>query len=60
LSEDAKKAIKDADFIFENSMVKVVANRNNPAIELPEMTVGPFTEGKESNPNGRPDRFNEP
>jgi hypothetical protein len=47
LPEDAKKAIKDADFVFENSIVKIVANRNSPAIELPEMTVGPFTEGKE-------------
>ncbi|MCW4022913.1 MAG: hypothetical protein ACOWW1_09465 [archaeon] len=44
---DAKKAIQDADFVFENAIVKIVANRNNPAIELPEMTIGPFTEGKE-------------
>jgi hypothetical protein len=47
LPGDAKKAIQNADFEFENSIVKVVANRNNPAIELPGMTVGPFTEGKE-------------
>ena len=47
MPEDAKKAIKDADFVFENAIVKIVANRNSPAIELPEMTVGPFTEGKE-------------
>ena len=47
LPADAKKAIEDADFVFENSVVKVVANRNNPAIELPGMTIGPFTEGKE-------------
>ncbi len=47
LPADAKKAIKDADFVFENSIVKIVANRNNKAIELPGLTVGPFTEGKE-------------
>lgn len=47
LPTDAKKTIKDADFVFENTPVKIVANRNNKAIELPGMTVGPFTEGKE-------------
>ncbi len=47
LPADAKKAIQNADFEFENSVVKVVANRKNPAIELPGITVGPFVEGKE-------------
>jgi hypothetical protein len=47
LSADPTKAIKDADFVFENTPVKIVANRNSPAIELPGTKVGPFTEGKE-------------
>lgn len=47
MSEDPKKFIRDADFIFENITVIVVANRNNPQIELPRMKVGPFQEGKE-------------
>ena len=44
---DAKKAIQDADFVFENTPVKIVANRNSPEIELPGLKVGPFAEGKE-------------
>lgn len=47
LSADPVASIKDADFEFENMPVKVVANRNNPQIELPGIKVGPFTEGKE-------------
>jgi len=47
LSSDPVASIKDADFIYENSPVKVVANRDNPAIDLPGTTVGPFKEGKE-------------
>ena len=47
MSADPAKFIRDADFIFENTSVKVVANRNNPAIDLPGIKVGPFTEGKE-------------
>jgi hypothetical protein len=47
LSADPAKAIRDADFVFENTVVKVVANRNSPEIELPGIKVGPFKEGKE-------------
>ena len=47
MSADIVKAIKDADFVFENMPVKVVANRNSPEIELPGIKVGPFKEGKE-------------
>ncbi|MCW4015493.1 MAG: hypothetical protein NWF06_03910 [Candidatus Bathyarchaeota archaeon] len=47
MSADPAKFIQDADFVFENTPVKVVANRNNPAIELPGIKVGPFQEGKE-------------
>lgn len=47
MSTDPVASIRDADFDFENMPVKVVANRNNPQIELPGIKVGPFTEGKE-------------
>ncbi|MBS7621463.1 DNA replication complex GINS family protein [Candidatus Bathyarchaeota archaeon] len=39
--------IKVLDFIFENSPVKVIANRNCPEIKLAGLTVGPFEEGSE-------------
>ena len=35
------------DFCYENSMVKIVANRNCPEIKLAGMSVGPFDEGNE-------------
>lgn len=35
------------DFDFENSLVKIVANRNCPEIKLAGLTVGPFDEGNE-------------
>ena len=35
------------DFCFENSLVRVVANRNCPEIKLAGLTVGPFDEGNE-------------
>jgi len=35
------------DFCYENSMVKVIANRNCPEIKLAGLTVGPFDEGNE-------------
>ncbi|PVX27673.1 MAG: hypothetical protein CW716_01040 [Candidatus Bathyarchaeum sp.] len=47
MSADPVASIKDADFDFENMPIKVVANRNNPQIELPGIKVGPFTQGKE-------------
>lgn len=39
--------IKALDFMFENSPVKVIANRNCPEIKLAGLTVGPFEEGNE-------------
>jgi hypothetical protein len=39
--------IKDVDFRFENSLVKIVANRNHPETKLAGLTVGPFEEGNE-------------
>jgi hypothetical protein len=35
------------DFSYENSLVRVVANRNCPEIKLAGLTVGPFDEGNE-------------
>jgi len=35
------------DFCYENSMIKIVANRNCPEIKLAGLTVGPFDEGNE-------------
>jgi len=39
--------IEDLDFRFENSLVKIVANRNHPETKLAGLTVGPFEEGNE-------------
>ena len=36
-----------SDFCYENSLVKIVANRNCPEIKLAGLTVGPFDEGNE-------------
>lgn len=40
-------SLKDFDFMFENSTVKVVANRNSPEIAVAGLKVGPFEEGNE-------------
>jgi len=40
-------SIKDADFMFENTPVKIIVNRNCPEIELAGLKVGPFEEGRE-------------
>ena len=40
-------SIKDADFMFENSLVRVIANRNTPEIELAGLKIGPLQEGVE-------------
>jgi len=39
--------LKALDFMFENSPVKVIANRNCPEIKLAGLAVGPFEEGNE-------------
>jgi len=39
--------IRNLDFSFENSLIKIVANRNCPEIELAGLKVGPFEEGNE-------------
>jgi len=40
-------SIKDLDFEFENSPVRIVANRKCPRIELMGLKIGPFEEGGE-------------
>lgn len=47
MSADPLTTIKDADFVFQNMPVKIVANRDSPKIDLPGVKVGPFKEGKE-------------
>ena len=40
-------SVEDADFMFENKPVKVIANRNEAKTELAGLKVGPFDEGRE-------------
>ena len=47
MSIESCLSIKDADFMFENSLVKVIANRNAPEIELAGLKIGPLEEGTE-------------
>ena len=47
MSADPVKSIRDADFVFQNTPIKIVANRDSPEIDLPGVKVGPFKEGKE-------------
>jgi len=39
--------IRNLDFRFEHSLVKIIANRNCPEIKLAGLNVGPFEEGNE-------------
>lgn len=39
--------LEDLDFHFENSPVKIIANRNYPMINLAGLNVGPLEEGNE-------------
>jgi hypothetical protein len=39
--------IENLDFRFENSLVKITADRNYPEIKLAGLSVGPFEEGNE-------------
>jgi hypothetical protein len=43
----AATKIGTLDFCYENSMVKIIANRNCPEMKLAGLTVGPFDEGNE-------------
>jgi hypothetical protein len=41
------RKIKALDFSFENSLVRISANRNIPEIKLAGLSMGPFEEGNE-------------
>jgi len=47
LTTKAVAPIRDVDFVFENSPVRIIVNRNCPEIQLVGLKVGPFEEGKE-------------
>jgi hypothetical protein len=47
LSAKPSMSIKDADFEFENTPVRIAVNRNCPEIELAGLKIGPLEEGKE-------------
>jgi len=47
LTEKTSVTFRDVDFMFENSLFKVVADRNFPETDLVGIKVGPFKEGKE-------------
>jgi len=47
LTQKSLTSIKDFDFVFENTPVKVLINRNCPEIQLAGLKVGPFEEGRE-------------
>jgi len=47
LTTKSSSPIRDADFIFENTPVRIICNRNCPEIQLVGSTVGPYEEGKE-------------
>jgi len=47
LNAKSSSPIRDVDFTFENSQVRIVVNRNCPEIQLAGLKVGPLEEGKE-------------
>jgi hypothetical protein len=47
LTAKQSTAIGDSDFVFENTPVRVMCNRNCPEIQLVGLKLGPFEEGKE-------------
>ena len=46
-NRDLAAKICTLDFCYENSLVKIIANRNCPEIKLAGLTVGSFDEGNE-------------
>ena len=46
-NEDLPLKLENLDFRFENTKVKVIANRNAAEIKLAGITIGPFQEGNE-------------
>jgi len=46
MKEKVGEAISDAEFEFSNSKVRVQAERDFQAIELPGLSIGPFSKGE--------------
>ncbi len=47
MAKTVSTKIRNSDFDFENSPIRVLANRNLKEIQLPGLTVGPLEEGNE-------------
>jgi len=47
LTHKTVSPIKTVDFIYENTPVKIIINRNHPEIQLAGLKIGPYEEGKE-------------
>ena len=45
MAENLLTQLQKLDFIFENSLVTIIANRNLKKVELAGLNVGPFEEG---------------
>lgn len=45
MAENILKQLQNLNFIFENSLITVIANRNLKKVELAGLNVGPFEEG---------------
>jgi hypothetical protein len=47
MQSKSRATIKDMDFSFENSLVRITANRSCPEIRLAGLNLGPFEEGSD-------------
>jgi hypothetical protein len=47
MQSKSRATIKNMDFSFENSLVRIKANRTSPEIRLAGLSVGPFEEGND-------------
>ncbi len=47
LTAQPQSSIRDVDFTFDNTPIRILCNRNCPEIQLAGLKVGPFEEGKE-------------
>jgi len=47
MQSKSRATIKDRDFNFENSLVRITANRSCPEIRLAGFNIGPFEEGND-------------
>jgi len=47
MAKTVNARIENLDFVFENSPVRIVANRSSPEIKLAGLCIGPFDEGSD-------------